>query len=65
MFSAASTISALSVSVIDQPTILRLKASSTMARERKPDQVGMEVMPATQSTSTHQGRRTPGGMVVA
>ena len=34
---------------IDQPTILRLKTSSTTARYRNPLRVGMYVISATQS----------------
>ena len=45
---ASSTTLVWSVLLIAQPTIRRLNASSTTARERKPAYVGTYVMSATQ-----------------
>ncbi len=47
--SASTTSSARRWLAIDQPTILRLQASSTTARNRNPVAVGTKVMSATQS----------------
>jgi len=41
MFNAATTRSAVICSPMDQPTTLRLKASTTTARYKKPVHVGM------------------------
>ena len=51
MFSASSTRSVFRCVFIDQPTTRRLHASTTTARYRKPFDVGMYVMSATQSWS--------------
>ena len=51
MSSASSTSSVRRWVAIAQPTTRRLQASITTARNRKPDQVGMYVMSATQRRS--------------